>query len=95
MLRIEIVDATSECFTSGFKRLPSEIKAEAAQALSDLLRTPHLGRLRIEKLSGYKKPGIYTIHITRNHSHKASFEINGTTAIMRKVGTHKEIDRAP
>jgi hypothetical protein len=53
------------------------------------------GRLRFEKLSGYKNPAIYTIHVTANHSHKVSFALLGTTAILRKIGTHKEIDRAP
>lgn len=40
-------------------------------------------------------PSIFTIHATRNHSHKISFEIEGDVAIMRKIGTHKEIDRSP
>lgn len=56
---------------------------------------PPPARLRFEKLTGYKNPSIYTIHVTRNHSHKLSFELVGNVAVLRKIGTHKEIDRAP
>lgn len=44
---------------------------------------------------GYRNPNIYTIHVTPNHSHKASFELRDDVAVFRQVGTHKELDRAP
>lgn len=95
MIRIEDVDLSSPRFINSFKSLPPDIKAQAAKAIADLVRDPVPGRLRFEKLSGLANPAVYTIHVTRNHSHKASFELVGTAARMRRVGTHKEIDRAP
>lgn len=95
MVRIETVDASGESFANDFKRLAPEIKVLAAKSISDLQRDPMPKRLRFEKLSGYRNPSIYTIHVTSNHSHKASFELVGTMAVLRRIGTHKEIDRAP
>lgn len=95
MVIIQKTDATRDSFANSFKQLRPEIKQEAVCAIADILRQPMPARLRFEKLSGYRNPSIYTIHITRNHSHKLSFEIQGTTAILRKIGTHKEIDRVP
>lgn len=95
MVRVSKVDATRASFTAGFRRLPREIKTEAARAIADLEREPLPARLRFEKLSSYQAPAIYTVHVTSNHSHKLSFELIGDTAILRKIGTHKEIDRAP
>ncbi|MGJ8513149.1 hypothetical protein R84981_002758 [Carnimonas sp. R-84981] len=79
-------------FLREFKKLSPAIKSEAAKAIEDLTVFPQPARLRLEKLKGLKNPDIYTIHLTRNHSHKASFEIRGKTAVMRRVGTHKQID---
>lgn len=95
MILITAVDISSDRFTNSFKRLSDNIKEEAISALKDLLQTPPPARLRFNKLSGYSRPNIYAIHITRNHSHKATFEMVGTVAHMRNIGTHKEIDRAP
>ena len=61
--------------------------------LRDLLRNPMPPGLRFEKLQGYRNPSIYTIHVTGNY--KASMEIDGDTATLRRVGTHNEIDRRP
>lgn len=93
--KIDKIEAGSACFKRCVKRLSAEVKEALISALQDLKRDPQPARLRLEQLSGYRRPDIYTIHITTNHSHKASFEIDGTTAIMRRVGTHKEIDRTP
>ncbi|WP_160320676.1 hypothetical protein [Pseudomonas asplenii] len=76
-------------------KLPEGIKAQAKQALKDLLKHPQPGYLKLEKLKGYKRPDIYTIHFTGNNSHKISFEMSSDKAIMRNVGTHKLIDRNP
>ena len=85
-------------FDNLFSKLPPEIKQQTKDAISLLVthsRSPFPKSLRFEKLSGYKKPNIYTIHVTPNHSHKASFELRGDVAVFRQVGTHKELDRAP
>lgn len=87
--------ATYPSFAISVKKLPDDIKAHLKDAMKDLLNNPQPKRLRLEKLKGNGKPPIYTIHITPNHSHKLSFEISGDVAVMRIVGTHKQIDRKP
>ena len=78
-------------FKAQIRKLPTEIQVAARQAVKDLVLDPHPKKYRIEK----QTHEVWTIHITRNHSHKLSFVLDGDTAILRKIGTHKEIDRAP
>ena len=40
-----------------------------------------------------KKPTVYTVDVTANKAYKMSFQMDGDTAILRRVGTHKAIDR--
>lgn len=82
-------------FKRELKKLPDVVQKNSRQAMRDLLSYPQPKKLRLEKLQGNNKPPIYTIHANPNHSHKISFEIEGDVAIMRKIGTHKEIDRSP
>lgn len=92
---ITSVDLGRKSFENSFKKLSEEQKAEARQAILDLLRQPIPALRRFKSLTGYVNPKIFTIHVTRNHSHKLSFELVGSVAVLRRVGTHKEIDRAP
>lgn len=73
------------------RKLPHDIQAAARTAIEDLVSDPHPRKYRLEKQTAE----AWTIHVTRNHSHKLSFSLDGDTAILRKIGTHKEIDRAP
>lgn len=82
-------------FKGSYSKLPDNIKTYVLSALDVLLLNPQPKRIRLEKLRGNNKPSIYTIHVTPNHSHKLSFEIKGDIAILRRVDTHKVIDRAP
>ena len=75
--------------------LPREIREEVRLVLKQLKQDPRPKSLRFEKLNGHKNPDIYTIHATSNHNYKISFMIKGDCAILRNIGTHKEIDRAP
>ncbi|EBV3064560.1 hypothetical protein DOC39_22415 [Salmonella enterica subsp. enterica serovar Veneziana] len=93
---IRSVDTTTYgSFSASAKKLPVEVLECLKQAVKDLLKDPQPKRIRLEKLKGNNRPPIYTIHVTPNHSHKLSFEIDGDKAILRVVGTHKEIDRKP
>lgn len=94
-LRITAIDVGRKSFQNSYSSLPDEIKTSFKDAYRLLLEDPQPKKLRLEKLSGLRKPGIYTIHITANHSHKLSFEMVGTVAELRRIGTHKEIDRTP
>lgn len=78
-------------FKSLFQKQSPEVQSAARQAIEDLVKDPHPKKYRLEK----QTVEAYTIHVTRNHSHKLSFELIGDTAILRKIGTHSEIDRAP
>lgn len=94
-LHIDSIDTGRKSFINSARKLPDNLKEELREALKDLKKYPQPGGLKLEKLSGYRSPGIYTIHFTGNNSHKLSFELDGTTAILRRVGTHKAIDRSP
>lgn len=94
-LPITAIDVGRASFQNDYKSLPDEIKDAFKEAYRLLLQDPQPKKLRLEKLSGYKRPGIYTIHITANHSHKLSFELDGPVAVLRRIGTHKDIDRKP
>lgn len=95
MLVIRKFDALPR-FKNDYQKLPPDIKKQAKDAIDLLIKTgtpPFPRSLRFEKLNGYKNPNVYTIHLTPNHSHKASFELRGDVAVFRQVGTHKELDR--
>jgi mRNA-degrading endonuclease RelE of RelBE toxin-antitoxin system len=79
-------------FESDLKKAPAEIVESAKEALGDLLKNPRPAWIRFEKLKGYKNPNLYSIHVTKNHSHKISFELDGSVAKLRRFGTHKKID---
>lgn len=82
-------------FKSEYKSLDAQMKQAVKSALILLKENACSTKLRLEKLNGYKNPSIYTIHVTSNHSYKISFELNGNEAILRRIATHKIIDRAP
>lgn len=47
-------------------------------------------------LTGYSDPKVFTIDVTPNKAYKISFEYGDSGAVvLRRVRTHKEIDRAP
>lgn len=82
-------------FKRDYKKLSPELQQATKNAIRDLLVDSIPGNRRFEKLRGYRDPSIYTIHVTSNHSHKISFEINGDIALLRRISSHKEIDRVP
>ena len=85
--------AFSSKFEKQYKKLPPEIKEAVPDKLKDLLKQPFPAGLKFEKLKGYRRPDIYTIHINGNY--KISFEIDGTIAKLRCIGNHNNIDRSP
>jgi len=84
-------------FTSSFQRDRRKLDAQLIQRLDaklrGLLRDPMPPGLRFEKLKGYRKPALYTFHVTGNY--KVSLEIQGDIAILRRVACHDTIDRQP
>jgi len=80
-------------FQKQFKKIPPEIKKLVPEKLKDLLKKPFPSGLKFEKLKGCNKPDVYTVHVTGNY--KISMQIEGDTAILRRIGNHNNIDRTP
>ncbi|MBS0496108.1 MAG: hypothetical protein JSR51_00455 [Proteobacteria bacterium] len=85
----------SEKFKQDYKKLKPDVKKHTEDAIRDLLKKPIPKSLRLKKYKGHSNPSVYAIHVTSNHSHKISLEINGNKAILRRIGTHKEVDNSP
>lgn len=83
----------SKRFHKNYDKLTIELRDQVDQKLQDLTRDPRPPGLAFEKLKGYEKPCIYTLHVTGNY--KISMEIAGSHAHLRRVGSHDDIDRAP
>lgn len=83
----------SRRYSKEYKKLTADLQTRVDGKLDDLQRNPRPPGLGFEKLQGFKNPDVYTLHVTGNY--KLSFEINGSTAWLRRVATHDEIDRAP
>ena len=86
------IDYTAR-FKKDWKKLTTDLQDLAKDKLSDLLKNPMPAGLRFEKLKGYRKPSIYTIHVTGNY--KISLEIFCDQAVLRRIACHDDIDRAP
>jgi mRNA-degrading endonuclease RelE of RelBE toxin-antitoxin system len=85
--------STRARFDKDYDKLTPQLKNKVDQKLEDLTKNPMPAGLRFEKLSGRHNPSIFTVHITGNY--KMSMEIESSEAILRRVGTHNDIDRAP
>lgn len=83
----------SSRYSRDFRKLTEQHQALVCDKLDDLMANPRPLGLGFEKLKGQKSPAIYSIHITGNY--KLTFEINGSSAWLRRVAPHDEIDRAP
>lgn len=81
-------------FERDLKALSPELLSAAKEAVRDLLEDPVPSVRRLHSLAGHK-PKVYTIDVLSNHAYKISFEIDGETAILRRVASHVEIDRLP
>lgn len=83
----------SRRFHKDYCKLTNDLKDLVDGKLQDLTENPRPPGLAFEKLQGYSNPDVYTVHITGNY--KASMEIDGSHAFLRRVATHDEIDRCP
>lgn len=83
----------SKRFHKDYDRLTIDMRDLVDQKLQDLVKEPMPAGLKFEKLKGYSNPDYYTIHINGNY--KASMEINGNEAFLRRVSDHNDIDRTP
>jgi predicted transcriptional regulator len=84
----------NEKFDRDFKSLPPEIQLAAKEAIEDVFKYPIPASRRFHVLQGFRKPKVFTIDVLANHAYKISFEIDGQNARLRRIGTHKTIDRS-
>lgn len=71
-------------FENDFHSLPKEIQKRALKQLVLFLKNPRHPSLRIKKMQGI--PDIWEGRVTQ--SYRFTFQIDGDTYIMRRVGTH-------
>lgn len=91
---VEIVRYTFKpSFEKDYKKLTPQLQDKFKKQVKKLFSANKTGTLSFEKLKGYKRPDIYTIHIEGNY--KASFEIEGNVAVFRRIGSHDRIDLSP
>ena len=88
--RIERTDA----FKRDFKRLNLQLQKMVEEAIRDLVKDPVPASRRFHAIVA-GRPKVYSIDVTGNKSHKISLELQGSTCTLRRVGTHREIDRNP
>ena len=82
---IKITSITySDRFSRDFKKLSPQYKDLFKSKIKRLYEQPLPSGLRFEKLKGYSNPIIYTIHLEGNY--KVSMTIDGSTALLRRVG---------
>lgn len=82
----------TDAFKRDYKRLDPQLQNQVDEALVDLLKNPVPSSRRFHIIDN-ARPKVYSIDVTKNKSHKISFEIDGSACLLRRVGTHKDIDR--
>jgi mRNA-degrading endonuclease RelE of RelBE toxin-antitoxin system len=82
-------------FQREYKSLSVELKQAVDETIRDLNKDPIPTVRRFHSLKGFKNPKLYTVDVTSNKAYKISLAIDGETATLRRIATHKEIDRAP
>ncbi len=87
--------AYSQRFKDEVADLQPDVVKAAREALELLQTNPRAKSLRLHPLSGLPKPTIWKIDVFTNHAWQITFELLGTTAHLKRIGTHKSIDRAP
>lgn len=89
--RIEL----TERFKRDFKRLPREFADIVKTIIAEhIMPWPTKASLRHHTLSGFK-PVIHKVDVTPKKSYQITFSVDGDTAKLLRVATHREIDRDP
>ncbi|MBI3525246.1 MAG: hypothetical protein HY066_12145 [Betaproteobacteria bacterium] len=100
-IRFDSYDRTNR-FEKEYKRLEAPMRERVRGKLVDLLKQPFPPGLAFEKLKGYSNPDFYTFHVTGNYKVSLAVEKRvdknentQTVAVLRRIASHNEIDRAP
>lgn len=84
-----------ETFQRDYRKAPPDVQRAADEAIRHLFRNPQPDRLRLHSLTGCFDPRIFKADVFPNRSWQITFEMDGTTAILRRLAPHKSIDRSP
>lgn len=87
--------AYSERFKLELQKVQPDVAKAAMEALELLQNNPLAKSLRLHPLTGLPKPTVWKIDVFANHSWQITFELKGTTAELKRIATHKSIDRDP
>lgn len=88
------VERTST-FLRDYKNLTEQQQADVKECLRDLLADPVPAARRLHRITS-NKPKVYSVDVYPNKSYKISFEIvEGNVVRLRRVATHRDIDRKP
>lgn len=84
----------TERFERDYRGLPVELQRAVDECICDLEKAPIPSARRPHSVTPRgTRPNVLTVDVTSNKSHKLSFHIEGRVAVLRRVGTHKQIDR--
>lgn len=87
--------AHSVRFAADLRAAPIDVQQAALAALQLLQAHPGAKSLRLHNLKGIPKPTVWKIDVYANHAWQITFELNGQVAELKRLGTHKTIDRDP
>ena len=73
-----------------FQDLPKDVRSQAERQLALLIENPRRPSLRVKKIRGVREPR-WEGRISRGY--RFTFDWDGDTIILRRIGTHEIIDR--
>ncbi len=82
---------TTRPFDQDYETLPEEIKEQADKQLALLLENPRHPSLRLRRIKGVKD--IWEGRVSRDY--RFTFQIDGDTYILRRIGKHDQTLRNP
>ena len=85
--------ARTDAFKRDYKRLKPDLQKLVDDCIKDLFKSPLPSARRAHRIND-GLPKIFSADVDPNKSHKISFQIDGETCILRRVGSHKAIDRS-
>lgn len=93
-VKIDALDYKASFQKDLLKAAPN-IQEAVRVALQELMKNPQPAKLRLHSLQGCFSPRILKIDVFPNRSWQITFEMNGATAILRRLAPHRDIDRRP
>lgn len=81
-------------FERDYKSLSVDVQKQVLACIKDLALDPIPSARRAHSITpAGRRPQVFSIDVSSNKAYKLSFEIDGDCAVLRRVGTHREIDR--